>query len=119
MNKIERKIHQLDASGQVVGRLATKIAVILRGKNKADFLPYIDGGDAVEVGNCSKLKFTGKKLEQREYIWHTTHPGGLKRKKVRDVFINNPEEVLRRAVWGMLPKNKLRKEMIKRLKLSK
>jgi large subunit ribosomal protein L13 len=69
----------------------------------------------VEVTNCSKIKFTGKKLEQKEYKWHTTHPGGLKTKKVKDVFSKNPGEVLRHAVFGMLPKNKLRDQMIKRL----
>jgi len=107
----------LDASGKIAGRLATQIAMILRGKNKAAFRPNVDGGDAVEVINCAKLKFSGKKLEQNEYIWHTNYPGGLRKKKLKEVFQTKPEEVLRRAVWGMLPKNKLRREMIKRLKL--
>ena len=116
MEKIERKTHQIDAEGQALGRLATKIAMILRGKNKVSFDPAIDGGDFVEVANCSKIKFTGKKLEQKEYTWHTTHPGGLRTKKVRDVFAKDPGEVLKTAVWGMLPKNKLRDQMIKRMK---
>ncbi|MFA6228143.1 MAG: 50S ribosomal protein L13 [Patescibacteria group bacterium] len=116
MKEIERKTHQLDATGQPVGRLATRIAIILRGKNKATFTPNIDAGDFVEVANCSKLKLTGKKLEQKEYKWHTTHPGGLKIKKTSVVMKDNAGEVLRRAVWGMLPKNKLRDQMIKRLK---
>lgn len=116
MENIERKTHQIDATGKPLGRLATEIAMILRGKNKPSFDPAVDAGDYVEVANCDKIKFTGKKLEQKEYIWHTNHPGGLKRKKVRDVFTVNPGEVLKEAVWGMLPKNKLRDRMIKRLK---
>lgn len=116
MENIERTIHQIDATGKPLGRLATEIALILRGKNKPSFDPAIDAGDYVEVVNCGKIKFTGKKLEQKEYIWHTNYPGGLKRKKMRDVFLVNPGEVLKEAVWGMLPKNKLRDRMIKRLK---
>ncbi len=115
MEKIERKTHQIDASGKPLGRLATQIATILRGKNKASFTPHIDAGDFVEVSNCNKIKFTGKKLEQKEYIWHTNFPGGLKRKKVADVFNVQPGKVLKEAVMGMLPKNKLRDRMIKRL----
>ena len=117
METIERKTHSIDATDQVLGRLATRIAMILRGKNKVTFRPNVDGGDIVEVSNCNKIKFTGKKLEQKEYIWHTTHPGGLKRKKVKDVFSAQPGEVLKVAVMGMLPKNKLRDKMIKRLKI--
>jgi len=117
MEKIERKTHQIDATGKPLGRLATEIAMILRGKNKASFTPHIDGGDFVEVSNCDKIKFTGKKLDQKEYIWHTNYPGGLKRKKVRDVFAARPGKVLIVAVMGMLPKNKTRDQMIKRLKI--
>ena len=115
MEKITRKTHQIDAANRSLGRLATEIAMVLRGKNKPTFQPHIDGGDFVEVINASKIKFTGKKLSQREYITHTMYPGGLRREKVKDVFAKNPGEVLRRAVNGMLPKNKLRVEMIKRL----
>lgn len=118
MENITRKTHQIDATGVPLGRLATKVAIILRGKNKAGFLPHIDGGDFVEISNAAKIKFTGKKLEQKEYIWHTNHPGGLKRKAVKDVFAVNPGKVLTEAVLGMLPKNKLRDKMIKRLKIS-
>lgn len=118
-DKIERQTHQLDATNQPLGRLATKVALLLRGKNKVTFLPNVDAGDFVEVANCSKVSLSGKKIEQKEYIWHTTHPGGLKRKKIKDVMRTSPEEVLKNAVWGMLPKNKLRHQMIKRLKLSK
>lgn len=119
MEKIERKIQQLDAEGIALGRLATKIAMILRGKDKATFDPAKDEGDYVEVSNCAKIKFTGKKLDQKEYIWHTNFPGGLRRKKVSKVFAADPGEVLKHAVWGMLPKNKLRDQMIKRLRIVK
>jgi large subunit ribosomal protein L13 len=117
MQKIERKTHQIDATGRPVGRLATEIATILRGKNKPTFQPHIDGGDFVEIINADKMKFTGKKLDQKEYIWHSNYPGGLKRRKVSEVFEKDPGDVIRRAVMGMLPKNKLRDLMIKRLKV--
>ena len=117
MEKIVRKTHQLDATGRPLGRLATEVATILRGKNKVTFRPHLDEGDFVEVINADKIKFTGKKLEQKEYIWHTNHPGGLRRKKVKDVFAVNPGKVLEEAVMGMLPKTKLRDKMIKRLKV--
>lgn len=114
-NKIDRKVHQLDATGRPAGRLATEIVILLRGKNKPSFEPHIDSGDKVEVVNCDKMKFTGGKLAKKEYIWHSNYPGGLKSKKMSEVFAKNPGEILRRAVYGMLPKNKLRDEMIKRL----
>lgn len=119
MNKVDRTIHKLDATDKPLGRLATEIAVLLRGKNKPTFQPHLDEGDFVEVSNCSKIKFTGRKLDQKEYIWHSGHPGGLKRKKMRDVFAADPGEVLKIAVNGMLPKNKLRDPMLKRLKTTK
>ncbi len=117
MEKIVRNTKTLDANGQSLGRLATQIATILRGKDKPTFQPNVDAGDFVEVENCAKIRFTGNKLLQREYIWHTNHPGGLKREKVRDVFQRNPGEVLKKTIWNMLPKNKLRDAMIQRLKI--
>ena len=119
METTERKTHTIDAEGQALGRLATKIAMILRGKTKSTFDPAKDEGDFVEVTNCDKVKLTGKKMEQKVYQHHTTHPGGLRTKKVKDVFNKDSGEVLKRAVWGMLPKNKLRDRMIKRLKIVK
>jgi len=119
MEKIERKNHQLDATDLSLGRLATKIANLLRGKNEASFDPSKDTGAYVEVINASKIKFTGKKLDQKVYYHHTNHPGGLRITKAKDVFNADPAEVLKRAVWGMLPKNKLRSQMIKRLKIAK
>lgn len=119
METIERKTHTIDAEGQALGRLATKIAMILRGKVKVTFDPAKDEGDFVEITNCDKIVLTGKKMEQKVYHHHTTHPGGLRTKKVKDIFNKDSGEVLKRAVWGMLPKNKLRDRMIKRLKIVK
>jgi large subunit ribosomal protein L13 len=115
MNKIERKIHKLDASEQTVGRLSTQIATILRGKNKPEYQPHMDVGDIVEVTNVDKLKFTGDKLNQKEYYHFSGFIGGLKTKKMSEVYDKNPGEVLKRAVREMLPPTKLRTGMLKRL----
>ena len=114
---MERKTHTIDASGKVLGRLATQIAVLLRGKHKPTFVPYKDEGDSVVVKNIKNLKFTGKKLEQKKYYRYSGYPGGLKETPLKKLFTEKPAEVLKKAVWGMLPRNKLRKEMIKRLKI--
>jgi len=115
---IKRETHKIDATGQVLGRLATQIATLLRGKNKPEFQPYLDGGDNVIISNAAKIKVTGKKLEQKKYYRYSGYPGGLKEKKMGEVFAKDPAEVLTRAVWNMLPKNKLRAQMIKRLKIN-
>jgi large subunit ribosomal protein L13 len=115
MQRIERKNHKIDATDRAVGRIATDVVTLLRGKNKPDFSPHIDGGDFVVVSNASKVKFTGRKLVQKDYYHHTLYPGGLKRTPMKKVFDNDPADVLRRAVVGMLPKNKLRNNMMKRL----
>lgn len=115
MNNIERKIHKIDAKDQAVGRLATKIATILRGKNKPEFQPHLDLGDVVEVTNVKKLRFTGKKLEQKKYFSYSGYQGGLKEKKMKDVFSSDPGDVLRRAVFEMLAPTRMRKDIIKRL----
>ncbi|MEK9130455.1 MAG: 50S ribosomal protein L13 [Patescibacteria group bacterium] len=115
MKQIDRQTHIFDATNKVLGRLATKIAIILRGKNKPNFTPNLDQGDFVEVGNAGQIKFTGKKLENKEYLHHTGYPGGLKRIKMKEVFKRKPSEVLRKAVFNMLPGNKLRNGMMKRL----
>jgi large subunit ribosomal protein L13 len=112
---ITRQTHEIDATGQAAGRLATQVVILLRGKNKPDFTPHIDGGDFVTVINAEKIKFSGKKLVQKDYFHHTQYPGGLVRTPMKRVFEKDPGEVIRRAVYGMLPKNKLREEMIKRL----
>jgi large subunit ribosomal protein L13 len=113
--KIERKTQQIDATDQAVGRLSTQIATILRGKHKAEYSPQIDNGDFVVLTNLDKLKFTGKKMDQKKYFRYSGYPGGLKETKLKDLYNNRPEEVIKKAVWQMLPKNKLRQHMIKRL----
>jgi large subunit ribosomal protein L13 len=105
----------IDASGQVVGRLATKIATILMGKNKPDFVPHIDSGDKVQILNVNEVRFTGKKLAAKEYKHHSMHPGGLKIKLAKDVMKTNPEETILHAVSRMLPKNKTRDARLKRI----
>lgn len=114
---IKRETHTVDATGKVLGRLAAEIIFLLRGKNKATFLPYKDEGDFVLVKNVRKLKFTGKKFEQKKYYHHTGYLGGLKETSLKKIFEKDPAEILRKAVFGMLPKNKLRARMIKRLKI--
>ena len=116
---MERKTHTIDAAGKILGRLATEIAVLLRGKHKSDFAPYKDMGDVVIVKNVAQLKFTGKKMEQKKYYSHSGYLGGLKEMPLKKLFAKNPGEVLKKAVFGMLPKNKLRAKMIKRLKIEK
>jgi large subunit ribosomal protein L13 len=114
---MEGKNHKIDAAGQVFGRLASQIAVFLRGKHKASFLRYLDSGDGVAVFNVKKLKFTGKKFKQKEYFRHSGYPGGLYRQTLEEKFKKNPAKVLRDAVFGMLPKNRTRAKVIKRLKI--
>ena len=113
---MKRNTHTVDATAKILGRLATEIAVLLRGKHKPDFVPYKDMGDFVVVKNVDKIKFTGRKMEQKKYYRHSGYPGGLKEIPLKKIFDRSPSEVLKKAVWGMLPKNRLRKEQIKRLK---
>ncbi|MFA7087732.1 MAG: 50S ribosomal protein L13 [Patescibacteria group bacterium] len=115
MKNIVRKLHKIDATDEAIGRLATKIAGILRGKNKPEFQPHLDLGDIVEVSNISKAKFTGNKLDQKKYHHYSGFLGGLKTKRMSDVFSKDPGEVLRRAVTEMLPPTRLRTGMVKRL----
>lgn len=113
--KIERKVHQIDATGQISGRLASQIATWLMGKNKATYLPNVDNGDKIEVINVHKMKFTGNKLEQKLYRHYSGYLGGLKEELLKKTFKENPAKVLWSAVYNMLPKNKLRDVRIKRL----
>jgi len=115
----ETKIHKIDASGKILGRLAAQIAVLLRGKGKAVFLRHMDMGDQVEVYNAKNLKFTGKKSEQKIYYKHSGYPGGLRKKSLGEKFKKDSCWVLRQAVLGMLPKNKTRSKTIKKLKIYK
>ncbi|MGB0757647.1 MAG: 50S ribosomal protein L13 [Patescibacteria group bacterium] len=119
MKTIERQKHTIDAEGRVLGRLATEIATLLRGKQKVDFEPHIDGGDFVEVTNADKFVLTGKKLEQKVYYRHSEYPGGLKETPAQKLMEEKPEEMIKKAVWNMLPKNKLRAQAIKRLTFTK
>jgi large subunit ribosomal protein L13 len=114
---MERKIHTIDATDQILGRLAVRIAHLLRGKNKPNFLPYQDLGDSVIVKNVAKLKVTGKKLEQKMYYSFSGYIGSLKETPLKKMMKEKPDRVLKIAVYGMLPKNKLRAKMMKRLKI--
>lgn len=113
--QIKRNKITLDASGQVVGRMASHVAMILMGKNKPDYRPHIDTGDKVVITNISDLKFTGKKLEQKMYRHHSMHPGGLKSKSAKVVAKEDSRQILIRAVSKMLPKNKMRTARLLRI----
>ena len=115
--EVDRDWVIFDASDKVLGRFATKIADKLRGKDKPTFTPHVDGGDFVVVINAEKLKITGNKAEQKKYYKHSLYPGGLKVKSYKDVLEKNPERIIENAVKGMLPKNKLGKSIIKKLKV--
>lgn len=116
-NNPVRKIVSVDAENKPLGRLAAEIAVILRGKNKVDFVPYKDMGETVLVKNIDKIKFTGNKLENKKYFHYTGYLGNLKTRTLNEFLIKRgPKEVLRNAVMGMLAKNKLRARQIKRLR---
>ncbi len=119
MEKIQREKHTIDATDKVLGRLAAEIAGLIRGKGKVDFYPYKNMGDFVVVQNVGKMRVTGKKMEQKKYFRHSEFMGGVKETQLKFLFEKDPEEVLRRAVYGMLPKNRLRSEAIKRLKFTK
>lgn len=114
---IEKKWYVVDANGQVLGRLASKIATILRGKHKPMWAPHMDVGDFVVVVNADKIRLTGRKAEQKVYYRHSRYPGGLKSVPYDHMVTKQPEFVLYQAVKGMLPRNKLGRQMIKKLKL--
>lgn len=114
---MEHKTHTIDAEGKVLGRLAVQVALLLRGKQKPNFVLYKDMGDFVIVKNISKMKITGRKIEQKKYYRHSGYLGGIKETPLKKLLAENPAEVLKKAVWGMLPKNKLRPKQIKRLKV--
>ncbi|MCK5459863.1 50S ribosomal protein L13 [Candidatus Parcubacteria bacterium] len=113
---MNRKTYTIDAADKAIGRIATEAVMFLRGKNEPNFEFHQDNGSFVVVKNISKTKFTGKKLKQKNYYHYSGYQGGLKTKKMGEVFESDPGEVLRRAVYNMLPKNRLRPNMIKRLK---
>jgi large subunit ribosomal protein L13 len=113
---IKRETKNIDVEGKVLGRVATEIAVALRGKDRPDFAPNKDLGDVVVIKNIEKIKVTGQKADKKIYYRHTGYLGGLKEETYKKLFERDPSEVLRRAVYGMLPKNRLRDKQIKRLK---
>ena len=110
-----RTKHTIDVSGQSLGRVATRIATILRGKHKPEFEPHIDCGDAVHVTGITNIKLTGRKLDQKVYHHYSGYPGGLKTEKISAVMQKKPTAILWRAVYQMLPPTRLRKGMMKRL----
>lgn len=115
--EIDRKWWLIDADGKVLGRLATQVADLLRGKKKPTFVDFLDSGDFVVVINAAKIQVSGKKLEQKKYYSHTGYPGGIKEKNLKELMEQKPEDVIRKAVWGMLPKNKLNRAIHKKLKV--
>lgn len=114
---VERQWYVVDAAGLTLGRMASEVARILSGKNKPIYTPHVDTGDFVVIINADKVVLTGKKLDQKLYRWHTGHVGGLKEVKYRDMMQNKPEEVVMHAVKGMLPKNKLGRKMLTKLRV--
>jgi large subunit ribosomal protein L13 len=114
---VTREWYVVDAEGQTLGRLATRIADVLRGKTKPQYTPHIDTGDFVVVVNAEKIGVTGKKLDQKRYYRHSGYPGGLRSRTLREQLERRPTEVLRVAVKGMLPKNKLASAQLTKLKI--
>ena len=112
---IKRETHTIDASGKILGRLATEVATILMGKKKPQFVPYLDAGDFVVVTNASKVMVSGKKSQDKVYTRHSGYPGGLKQETFDKMIVRKPEFVIEHAVLGTLPGNKLGRQMIKKL----
>jgi large subunit ribosomal protein L13 len=117
--EVERKWWVIDAKGKTLGRLASQIAKLIRGKHKPYFTPHIDCGDFVIVINAEKVQVEGKRVEKKEYFHYTGYPGGEVFRKFKDLIKTKPEFVIRHAVWGMLPKNRLGRKLINKLKVYK
>jgi large subunit ribosomal protein L13 len=116
-SEVQRQWFVVDAQGKVLGRLASRIAAILRGKHKPTFTPHVDGGDFVVVVNAEKVRLTGRKLQEKVYYWHTGYPGGIKSATAAQMLERKPEWVIQKAVQRMLPKNPLGRRMLKKLKV--
>jgi large subunit ribosomal protein L13 len=114
---VERKWHLIDAEGQTLGRLATEISRLLRGKNKPQYTPHVDTGDFVVVVNAEKMVVTGKKAEQKVYYRHTGYPGGLRETSYEAMLERKPTEILRKAVRGMMPRTRLGRQQFRKLKI--
>jgi large subunit ribosomal protein L13 len=117
--EIERKWYVIDAKDAVLGKLAVKVATCLRGKNKPVFTPNVDTGDFVIVINAEKVRLTGKKITDKVYYHHSGYIGGIKAETAKELLEKKPERIVEKAVWGMLPKNRLGRTMIKKLKVYK
>lgn len=116
-DEIQRDWVVVDASNQVLGRLATEVARLLRGKHKPTFTPHADVGDFVVVVNAEKIKLTGRKLDEKMYYRHSRYPGSLRKETAREMLEKHPDRVIRAAVWGMLPKNRLGRRLLRKLKV--
>lgn len=116
-NEVERKWYVIDADGKTLGRLATEVATLLRGKHKPIYTPHVDTGDHIVIINCSKVVLTGKKLDQKMHRHHTGYMGGLREVSYREFMKKTPEQAVYLAVKGMLPKNILGRQMIKKLRV--
>jgi len=116
-DEITRDWVVMDASDQVLGRLATEVARLLRGKHKPDFTPHLDTGDFVVVVNAERVRLTGAKLDDKVYYRHSGRPGSLKSETARERLEKHPERVIQAAVWGMLPKNRLGRKLLRKLKV--
>lgn len=115
--EVKREWLLVDAEDQVLGRLATRVADLLRGKHKARFTPHVDAGDFVVVVNAEKIKLTGQKLDQKKYHRHSGYPGGIKTRTARELLAKKPEDMIKLAVKGMLPKNRLNRRILTKLKI--
>src|SRR4030043_690411 len=115
--EIKREWHLIDAQGQILGRMSVNIAALLMGKNKLSFVPYLDGGDYVVVINAAKVKVSGRKAENKLYYRHSGYPGGFKKVTFAQQMAKDPTQIIRHAIEGMLPKNKLRDQRLARLKI--
>ncbi|MBI5640663.1 MAG: 50S ribosomal protein L13 [Nitrospirae bacterium] len=116
---MNRKWYVVDAKDAVLGRLAVKVATVLRGKNKPVFTPNVDTGDFIIVINADKVRLTGNKVTDKVYYHHSGYVGGIKAETAKELFEKKPERIIEKAVWGMLPKNRLGRTMIKKLKVYK
>lgn len=115
--EVERRWYVVDAEGKTLGRLASQVAAILRGKHKPTFTPHVDTGDFVIVVNAAKVRLTGRKTDQKLYYRHTLYPGGLKSRTAREMLATRPAEMIELAVRGMLPKNRLGRRQLRKLKV--
>jgi large subunit ribosomal protein L13 len=115
--EVERKWYVVDAEGKHLGRLATEIVRVLRGKNKPQYTPHVDVGDFVVVVNADRVAVTGRKAEQRVYRRHSGYPGGMKETSYEQMLARKPTEILRKAVYGMMPKSRLARKQFKKLKI--